>query len=76
MNRMIGDAQDFRGFILAAMEKVQQGKLSVPQANAITGLATEFHKSIKLEWDMQERYANPDINIIGGKLVKQVSSDD
>lgn len=48
----IRSAGDHRRLLLDAMVAVTEGRMNVGQANAISSLSAEVHKSIKLEWDM------------------------
>ena len=49
----IGTAADLRRVMAEAIVGVMEGRVSVPQANAVAALATEVHKSIRQEWDMR-----------------------
>lgn len=68
-NRKIVNANDLRGALLASIQGVLEGKVNVAQANAITGLSTELHKSIRQEWDMRV-YANENLSISSGEVIK------
>ena len=45
--RKIVTANDLRGALLATIEGVLCGKVNVAQANAVSALSGELHKSIK-----------------------------
>lgn len=73
--RKLINANDLRGAILAAIEGVLEGRISVPMANSVVGLSGELHKSIRQEWDMRV-YANENLNLQAGKVVKLIGVDD
>lgn len=68
-NRKIVNANDLRGALLASIQGVLEGKVNVAQANAISALSTELHKSIRQEWDMRV-YANENLSISSGEVIK------
>ena len=73
--RKIVTAADLRGSLLATIEGVLEGRVNVSQANAVVGLSTELHKSIKQEWDMRV-YANENLNLKAGKVVLLLGCED
>ncbi len=68
---------EHRALLLGAIEAVCEGRMSVPQANAVTGLSAEVHKSIRQEWDMRV-YAADNLSLAHGKVIKmlEVVQDD
>lgn len=72
--RKLINANDLRGALLASIEAVLEGRLSVPQANAVVGLSSELHKSIRQEWDMRV-YANENLNLEAGYVIKLIGND-
>lgn len=62
---------EHRALLLASIEAVAEGRMNVSQANAIVGLSTEVHKSIRQEWDMRV-YAAENLSIESGKIVKMI----
>ena len=76
MTNKITTPQEHRALLLAAMEAVCEGRVNVAQANALTGLSAEVHKSIRQEWDMRV-YAAENLTIEQGRVVKmlEVSHD-
>lgn len=50
---VIESPADLRRQLLSCISGVLEGKVSVPQANAIAGASAEVHKSIRQEWDMR-----------------------
>jgi len=73
MNRITTPAEH-RALLLASIEAVAEGRMNVAQANAIVGLSTEVHKSIKQEWDMRV-YAAENLCIENGQVVKMLESE-
>lgn len=65
---------EHRALLLAAMEAVCEGRLNVSQANALVGLSTEVHKSVRQEWDMRV-YAAENLTIHQAKVVKMLEVD-
>lgn len=74
-SRKIVTANDLRGALLASIEGVLEGRLSVPMANSVVGLSGELHKSIRQEWDMRV-YANENLNLEAGRVIKLIGSDE
>ena len=72
--RKIVTASDLRGALLATVEGVLEGRINVSQANAVVGLSSELHKSIKQEWDMRV-YANENLSLSAGKVVNLLGED-
>lgn len=72
--RKIVDANDLRGALLATIQAVLEGRVTVAQANSVTGLSGELHKSIRQEWDMRV-YANEHLNLEAGNVVKLIGGD-
>jgi hypothetical protein len=66
--RKLKTADDLRGILLASIEALVEGRMSVPQANAVASLSEEIHKSIRQEWDMRV-YANENLNLESGRVV-------
>ena len=48
----INSPAELRSILLQTMTSLLEGKVSVPQANAVAALSTEAHKSIRQQWDM------------------------
>jgi hypothetical protein len=71
----IGTSSDLRAVLLASIEGVLEGRVNVTQANAVIGLSSELHKSIRQEWDMRV-YASENITLHNGKLLKLLDSSD
>jgi len=71
----IGTSSDLRAVLLASIEGVLEGRVNVGQANAIVGLSSELHKSIRQEWDMRV-YASENITLSNGKLLKLLDNDE
>ena len=58
----INSPAELRSILLQTMTALLEGKVSVPQANAVVGLSSEAHKSIRQQWDMTLHLAeNPDV---------------
>ena len=70
-NNKITTPQEHRALLLAAMEAVCEGRLNVSQANALVGLSTEVHKSIRQEWDMRV-YAAENLTLEQGRVIKML----
>jgi len=49
----IQTASDLRGLLGECICGVLEGRVNVAQANAVTGLSGEVHKSIRQEFDMR-----------------------
>lgn len=49
---IITNAEEHRAFLLGMMTRVADGSTSVAQANAVIGLSSEVHKSIRQQWDI------------------------
>jgi hypothetical protein len=60
---------EFRGILIAATQAVIDGRINVQQANAVAGLASEVHKSVRLEI-VGQALSDKNIAIEGGQLVK------
>jgi len=71
----IGTSSDLRAILLASIEGVLEGRVNVGQANAVIGLSTELHKSIRQEWDMRV-YASENLSLHSGKILKLLDSDE
>jgi hypothetical protein len=65
----IGTSSDLRAVLLASIEGVLEGRVNISQANAIVGLSSELHKSIRQEWDMRV-YASENLMLHDGKLLR------
>lgn len=74
-NRKIINANDLRGALLATIEGVLEGRVNVSQANAVVGLSSELHKSIRQEWDMRV-YANENLTLDSGQVIKLLGGDE
>lgn len=70
----ITSPQEHRALLLASMEAVCEGRINVAQANALVGLSTEVHKSIRQEWDMRV-YAAENLTLNGGKVMKMLGGE-
>jgi hypothetical protein len=66
---------EHRALLFSAIEAVCEGRLSVPQANAVSDLSAEVHKSLRQEWDMRV-YAAENLTLEHGKVVKMLGSSD
>ncbi len=64
----ITSPQELRAVLFEAMVGVLEGRVSVPQANAVASLSSEAHKSIRQQWDMQT-YMAEHISIEGGSVI-------
>jgi len=71
MAQKITTPSEHRALLLSAIEAVAEGRMNVPQANAIVGLSCEVHKSIRQEWDMRV-YAAENLSLEAGKVVKMI----
>ena len=69
----INSPGELRSILLQTMTGVLEGKVSVPQANAVVGLSAEAHKSIRQEWDMTV-YAAENLILEHGEI-KVISSE-
>ena len=67
----ITSPSEHRALLLAAIEAVCEGRMNVAQANAVTGLSGEVHKSIRQEWDMRV-YAAENLTLENAKVVKML----
>ena len=67
-------AADLRAVLLESLEAVLEGRLSVPMANAIVGLAGQMHSSIRQEWDMRV-YAAENFSYRHGEVIKLIEGD-
>lgn len=72
----IRSAEDHRALLLDAMLAVCDGRMSVPQANALVGLSAEVHKSIRQQWDMLIYAADNLVLGPGGRVKKLPPCDD
>lgn len=72
--RNVTTAADLRGLLLASIEAVLEGRVNVSQANAVVGLSTELHKSIRQEWDMRV-YANENLSLQAGRVIELLTGD-
>ena len=72
--RKLKTADDLRGALLASIEALMEGRMSVPQANAVASLSEELHKSIRQEWDMRV-YANEHLNLEGGRVISLLEGE-
>ena len=71
IHNKITNPQEHRALLLAAMEAICEGRLNVSQANALVGLSTEVHKSLRQEWDMRV-YAAENLTIQQSKVIKMM----
>jgi len=62
---------EHRALLLASIEALCEGRMNVAQANAVTGLSAEVHKSIRQEWDMRV-YAADNLCLDSGAVVKML----
>jgi len=72
--RKIKTAADLRGVLLATIEGLLEGRVNIAQANATAALSTEFHKSIRQEWDMRV-YANEKLCLSNGRVVELLTGE-
>ena len=68
MSQVIRTPEALRATILEAIEAVLEGRINVAQANAVSSLSAELHKSIKAEWDMR-CYAAENLSYEQARLV-------
>ena len=61
------NSQDLRGVLFETMVGVLEGRVNVSQANAVVGLSSEAHKSIRQQWDM-DVYAEENLSLSAGKI--------
>jgi len=61
--------QELRATLLASIEKVVQGQMTVQQANAVANLSSELHKSIKQDFELRV-YAAQNMSIENGDIKK------
>jgi len=73
--RKITTAEDLRGALLATIQGLIEGKVTVASANAVVGCSGELHKSLRQEWDMR-CYANQNLSISAGEVVKLIDIED
>lgn len=71
MENKITSPAELRAVLLATIEGILEGRVSVPQANSVASVAEEVHKSIRQEWDMR-CYAAENLTIEGGLIVQKV----
>lgn len=71
----ITSPEEHRALLLASIEAVCEGRMNVPQANAVTGLSAEVHKSIKQEWEMR-CYAAENLTLEHARVVKMLDSEE
>lgn len=64
----INAPEELRALLLECAVRVMEGRTNVGQANAIAGLATEVHKSIRQEWEMRV-YAAENLTIEQHRVV-------
>jgi hypothetical protein len=65
----ITNACELRAVLLLAIEAVCAGRMTASQANAVVGLSSEIHKSIRQEWDVRV-YASDRFALENGKVLK------
>jgi len=70
----IRSAEEHRALLLVAMVAVCDGRMSIPQANALVGLSAEVHKSIRQQWDML-LYASDNLKLSPGNRLCISSGD-
>lgn len=70
---IVRSAKEHRRLLLDGMVALIEGRMSVPVANALSGLSTEVHKSVRLEWDMIT-YAADNVEIGDGNQVNVVDA--
>ena len=68
-------AAEHRALLLRSMELLMSGQINVPQANALSSLSSEVHKSIKSEWDMR-CYAAEHLSFAPGKVIELIGDGD
>lgn len=52
INDIINSPEEFRRKLMDTMSALIEGRVSVSQANAVSALSAEVHKSINSQWDM------------------------
>jgi hypothetical protein len=60
---------EFRALLMSTAVAVLEGRVNVAQANAVVGLSTEVHKSLRQQWDMQ-CYVAENIAVSGGQVLR------
>lgn len=66
--RKIVTAAQLRGVLLATIEGVLEGRVSVPMANSVVGLSEQVHSSLYKEWDMSV-YAAENLGLHRGRVI-------
>ncbi len=68
LTHTIKSADEHRRLMLDAMVALVEGRMNIGQANALSSLSAEVHKSLKLEFDMVS-YAAENLMIGEGNQV-------
>jgi vacuolar-type H+-ATPase subunit E/Vma4 len=63
--------EEFRSLLIAAASAVLEGRLTVQQANALAGLSSEVHKSLKMQYVGQMIGAG-NVSIQDGRVVRML----
>ena len=71
----IATPAELRSLLLEAAVSVIEGRLDPARANAVIGLSSEVHKSIKSEYEMRMGYTDENTRIIEGEVVKNLLGD-
>lgn len=73
-NVKITNAAELRSLLAESICAVMEGRMNVAQANAVVGLSSELHKSIRQEWD-QRLYIAENLTFKQAKIVRGVLED-
>ncbi len=63
--------EEFRTLLIAAAGAVLEGRINVQQANALSGLSAEVHKSLKMQYVGQMIGAG-NVSITDGRVVRML----
>lgn len=70
----ISNAAELRTLLAEGICAVMEGRINVSQANAVVGLSSELHKSIRQEWDMR-LYVAENLSYNQAQIVNSVLED-
>jgi hypothetical protein len=73
-NTKLTTAADLRAVLLQAIVGTLEGRVSVPMANAVSGLSAQIHSSIRQEWDMR-CYAAENFSYKHGEVLRLLGSE-
>jgi len=63
--------EELRAILVSSIRAVIDGQITVPQANAISSLSSEVHKSVKMEY-VGQILAKEKVLIRNGKIIDQL----